>query len=230
MQQAYGDRLRLLMWIAGLVLLIACANIANLLLVRGMRRTAEMSLRTALGARRGRIVQQLLTESIVLAILSGVAALAVSYGGARMLLALEFTGERHVPIHANPSWQVLVFALGVFDHDRRALWRGAGLDIVACGPGGFVARRQADGERRSFASSTLPGCISGRLFSCIAGGRGLVYSEPEQARGHRHEAGCDEPVRCPGESASGELSAWTSWRRWHGQGQWKSGFMPCRAL
>jgi macrolide transport system ATP-binding/permease protein len=113
MQQAYGDRLRLLMWIAGLVLLIACANIANLLLVRGMRRTAEMSLRTALGARRGRIVQQLLTESIVLAILSGIAALAVSYGGARMLLALEFTGERHVPIHASPSWQVLAFALGV---------------------------------------------------------------------------------------------------------------------
>ncbi|MGA8087054.1 MAG: ABC transporter permease [Terracidiphilus sp.] len=113
LQQAYGDRLRLLMSIAGIVLLIACANIANLLLVRGMRRTSEMNVRSALGARRGRIVRQLLTESVVLAVLGGTAALAVSYGGARMLLALEFTGEQHVPIHASPSWQVLAFALCV---------------------------------------------------------------------------------------------------------------------
>jgi predicted permease len=113
LQEAYFDRLRLLMWIAALVLLIACANIANLLLVRGMGRKAEMSVRTALGAARTRIVRQLLTESVMLAVLSGILALVVSYVGARMLLALAFSGEQHVPIHASPSWDVLAFALGV---------------------------------------------------------------------------------------------------------------------
>jgi macrolide transport system ATP-binding/permease protein len=113
MQDTYASNLKLLMWISGLVLLIACANIANLLLVRGMARKAEMSLRTALGAMRGRIIRQLLTESILLAGLSGTAALAVSYAGARMLLALAFPEAEHLPIHASPSWEVLGFALGV---------------------------------------------------------------------------------------------------------------------
>jgi macrolide transport system ATP-binding/permease protein len=111
MQESYASNLKLLIWIAALVLMIACANIANLLLVRGMQRKTEMSMRTALGAKRTRIVRQLLTESLLLAGIGGLAALAVSYGGARMLLILAFPGDQHVPISSLPSMEVLWFAV-----------------------------------------------------------------------------------------------------------------------
>jgi macrolide transport system ATP-binding/permease protein len=113
MQEEYGSHLRLLTWIAALVLLVACANIANLLLVRSMSRRAEMSVRTALGAQRSRIIRQLLTESVLLGGLGGFVGLIVAYGGAQMLLALAFPGEQSVPINAAPSLSVIGFAFGL---------------------------------------------------------------------------------------------------------------------
>ena len=109
-QDSYRSNLHLLQWIAGLVLLIACANIANLLLVRGMARKMEISVRTALGAARTRIVRQLLTESLLLAVIGGVSALAVSYGGAELLIKLTFPSSQDLPIDAAPSLTVLGFA------------------------------------------------------------------------------------------------------------------------
>jgi macrolide transport system ATP-binding/permease protein len=112
-QEQYASNLHLLMAISGLVLLIACANIANLLLARGMGRKTEMSVRTALGAMRGRIVRQLLTESLVLAGMSGLVGLLVAYVGARMLLMLAFSQTQNIPIDASPSTPVLAFACGL---------------------------------------------------------------------------------------------------------------------
>ena len=113
MQSTYASNLKLLMTISGLVLLIACANIANLLLVRGMRRRAEMSIRAALGAARIRIIRQLLTESIVLAIISGMVGLMVAYAATRILLAMAFPDAQNIPIDAGPSGIILAFAFGL---------------------------------------------------------------------------------------------------------------------
>src|SRR5262249_19014300 len=111
MQDGYKDHLKLLQWIAAMVLLVACANIANLLLVRGMSRRAELSIRSALGAQRSRIVRQLLTESILLSGLGGLLGLAVSYLGAHALLALAFPNQQNMPVNASPSPLVIGFAI-----------------------------------------------------------------------------------------------------------------------
>ena len=113
MQHEYASGLHLLMGISALVLLIACANIANLVLVSGMARRAETSIRMALGAQRGRIIRQMLTESVVLACMGGLAGLAVAYGGTRMLLSLAFPDSPNLPIHADPSAMVLLFAFAL---------------------------------------------------------------------------------------------------------------------
>lgn len=113
MQDNYKDHLKLLTWIAALVLLVACANIANLLLVRGMSRRAELSIRSALGAQRTRIVRQLLTESILLAGMGGLLGLVISFFGARALLLLAFPDQHNMPVNASPSPLVIVFSFGL---------------------------------------------------------------------------------------------------------------------
>jgi predicted permease len=110
MQQEAAPGFRLLMIISGLVLLIACANIANLLLARGAAERFETAIRVALGASRRRLIRQIITESVLLAVLGGLAGLAVAFAGTRTILLVAFRGSHFVPIGATPSIPVLGFA------------------------------------------------------------------------------------------------------------------------
>jgi len=113
MKEEYGRSLQILLAVCGLVLLIACANVANLLLARAAARRGQIALRLAIGASRWQIVSQALVESLVLAIAGGIAGLLVAMAAARLLLSLAFQGAHSVPISTRPSLAVLGFAFGL---------------------------------------------------------------------------------------------------------------------
>jgi predicted permease len=110
LRNAVAPALKLLQVLAAAVLLIACANLASLLLVRGMARRSETAVRTALGASRGRLVSLFLIESLVLGCIGGFFGLILSSAGARAIIDLAFASARNTPIDSTPSPLVIVFA------------------------------------------------------------------------------------------------------------------------
>jgi len=110
MKEEFGRSLQILLSVCGLVLLIACANVANLLLARGVARRGQTAVRLAVGATPGQIVGQALTESVLLAIGGGIVGLLVAMGAARLLLALAFHSANFLPISVAPSFLVMGFA------------------------------------------------------------------------------------------------------------------------
>jgi predicted permease len=113
MRDEVAPALKLLQTLAAAVLLIACANLANLLLARGMARKTETAVRVALGASRARLVSQSLVESMLLACLGGLAGFIVSVAGARAIINLAFQGVTYIPVDPWPSPLVVGFALAI---------------------------------------------------------------------------------------------------------------------
>jgi len=113
MKEEYGRSLQILLSVCGLVLLIACANVANLLLARGVARRGQTAVRLALGAKPQQIIGQALTESVLLAVGGGIVGLLVAMAAAKLLLALAFHSAHFLPISAAPSLVVLAFAFAL---------------------------------------------------------------------------------------------------------------------
>jgi predicted permease len=156
MREQYGRSLQILFGVCALVLLIACANVANLLLARAVARRGQTAIRLAMGASRRQIVTSALVESILLALTGAAAGLFVAVAAARLLLSLAFSGATTVPIDPTPSPMVLAFAAGL------AIVTGI---IFGAAPAWFATRTdpveslrgagRTIGDRSSFARKTL---------------------------------------------------------------------------
>jgi predicted permease len=149
LQSKFSQPLHLLMSMAIVLLLIVCANIANLLLARAAVREREVALRFSIGASRGRVVRQMLTESLMLSYAGGIAGIAVAYACAHLLPRWAANGNSPLRLNLSPDWRVLglglvscvitgvVFGLGPALQATRAnpamLMRGGSRSIVSCG-------------------------------------------------------------------------------------------------
>ena len=109
----FSTALIVLMCMVGLVLLIACANVANLLIARGFMRQREIAVRLSLGASRGQLIRQLLVESLVLSFVGGLAGIAVAVGLTRGLLALLPSDSNPLLIQAEPDLRILGFTFAL---------------------------------------------------------------------------------------------------------------------
>jgi predicted permease len=156
MKEQYGRSLQILLGVCALVLLIACANVANLLLARAVARRGQTAVRLAMGASRRQIVTEALVESVLLALAGAVAGLIVAVAAARLLVSLAFAGASIVPIDTNPSPAVLAFATGL------ALITGI---VFGAAPAWFATRTdpiealrgagRSTGDHSSFARKAL---------------------------------------------------------------------------
>jgi predicted permease len=156
MKEDYGRSLQILLAVCALVLLVACANVANLQLARAVGRRGQTAVRLAVGASRRQIVAEALVESVLLAVAGGIAGLVVSAAAAKLLLVLFFHSSHFLPIDPSPSVAVLAFALGL------SLLTGV---IFGAAPAWFATRTdpaealrgsgRGAGDRSSFARSAL---------------------------------------------------------------------------
>ena len=177
MKEEYGRSLQILLAVCGMVLLIACANVANLLLARAVARRGQTALRLAVGASRRQIIGEALIEAILLAIGGGIAGLVVAVAAARLLLTLAFGSSHFLPISPLPSPMVLGFAFAV------ALLTGI---VFGAAPAWFATRTdpvealrgagRSAGDHSTFARKALLVVQAALSVALVAGATMLARS------------------------------------------------------
>jgi putative ABC transport system permease protein len=153
----YARSLRLLLAMTGLVLLVACANLANLMITRGAVRSRELALRLALGASRGRLLSQLLCESLLIAVVSALAGLVLGRVMSQTLVTMISTTRERFMLELTPDWRVFAFTAGVaattcilvgLAPALRAT-RGSPGDVLKAGSRGTTRDHESLGLRRA---------------------------------------------------------------------------------
>ena len=171
--------LQVLMAIVALVLLIACGNVANLLLVRAAGRSREIAVRLALGANRGQIIRQLLVESVLLSLTGGVAGVAVAYAGVKVLLGFLPQSATALGLAATPDGRVLVFNFGVALVTGLVFGLSPTLQAHQPRRGAHAQRPRGSlgGRHRTCAPAQIPGGGPGDALPAAIDRRGPVHSQ-----------------------------------------------------
>jgi predicted permease len=169
--------LRIVMAVAILVLLIACANIANLLIARGARRQGEIGVRLAIGCGRARLMRQLLTESLVLSTLGAVAGVGVAYWGTTVLLQMVSPAEDPIRLDLAPDTRVLLFLIGMtfvtgIGFGVAPAWRASRVDAAA--PLSVLGRRGGAAAKQRFSQALVVVQVAVSLLLLV--GAGLLIS------------------------------------------------------
>jgi predicted permease len=157
LRNAYNSSLMLLLAITGLVLLIACANLANLMLARSSARQREMAIRIALGASRARLLRQLLIENGLLAFLGAACGVALAQPLGRLLIASFNTSQSSIQLTLVPDWRVLLFAAAAAIFTAVIFGTAPALRGMRTDPMGALqaGARGVSGNRESFSINRL---------------------------------------------------------------------------